>query len=64
MENFDSFTEGNVKQPAIRSCMNTNSANTNTRTSSDNVMLPSGDATNNDQYNSSLTRLKSETISH
>ena len=61
MENFDSFTEGNVKQPAIRSCMNTNSANTNNLTSSDNVMLPSGDATNNDQYNSSLNRLKSET---
>ena len=61
MENFDSFTEGNVKQPAIRSCMNTNSANTNNLTSSDNAMLPSGDATNNDQYNSSLNRLKPET---
>ena len=60
MEEIDSFTERNVKQPTLRSCINTNDSKGNNVPLLDNTTLASGDATNVDQYNSSYNKLNTE----
>lgn len=60
MEEIDSFTEGKVKQPALRSCINTNDPKGNNLPLFDSTTLASGDTSNVDQYNSSNNKLNTE----